>query len=58
MSRETILSGDDLPQDDGDRDLRPQSIHEMIGQRTVYERLQIAVDAAIKRQEAARAHPL
>jgi Holliday junction DNA helicase RuvB len=52
MTRETILHGGDLPQDDGDRDLRPQSIHDMIGQRTVYERLKIAVDAAVKRQEA------
>jgi Holliday junction DNA helicase RuvB len=52
MSRETILLGDDLSPDDGDRDLRPQSIHEMIGQRAVYERLKIAVDAAIKRREA------
>jgi holliday junction DNA helicase RuvB len=51
MARETILLGDDLPQDDGDRDLRPQSIHEMIGQRAVYERLKIAVDAAIKRHD-------
>jgi Holliday junction DNA helicase RuvB len=52
MTRETILKGGDLPQDDGDRDLRPQSIHEMIGQRTVYERLKIAVDAAVKRRDA------
>jgi Holliday junction DNA helicase RuvB len=52
MSRETILLGDDLAPDDGDRDLRPQSIHEMIGQRAVYERLRIAVDAAIKRRDA------
>jgi Holliday junction DNA helicase RuvB len=52
MSRETILQRADLPPDDGDRDLRPQSIHDMIGQRTVYDRLMIAVDAAIKRREA------
>lgn len=50
MSRETILCGE--PQgEDGDRDLRPQSIHQMVGQRTVYERLKIAVDAAVKREE-------
>jgi Holliday junction DNA helicase RuvB len=37
--------------DEGDRDLRPQSIHDMIGQRTVYERLRIDVDAAMKRAD-------
>jgi len=36
---------------DEDRDLRPQKMEEMIGQRSVYERLQIAVDAASKRSE-------
>ena len=41
----------DLVNEDEDRDLRPQSMGEMIGQRDVYERLQIAVDAAIKRDE-------
>jgi Holliday junction DNA helicase RuvB len=52
MSRETILQSTELPPDDGDRDLRPQSIHDMIGQRTVYDRLKIAVDAALKRHES------
>jgi Holliday junction DNA helicase RuvB len=52
MSRETLLLGSELAQTELDRDLRPQSIHDMVGQRTVYERLQIAVDAAIKRREA------
>lgn len=51
MSRETILSAMSPDPDDQDRDLRPQSIHDMIGQRSVYERLRIAVDAAIKRAE-------
>ena len=37
--------------DDDDRDLRPQRMEEMIGQRDVFERLQIAVDAAGKRRE-------
>ena len=50
MARETLLYGTN-PGDDDDRDLRPQSIHDMVGQRSVYERLQIAVDAAIKRQD-------
>ena len=42
---------DDLNNDE-DRDLRPQRMEDMIGQRDVYERLQIAVDAATKRGEA------
>lgn len=44
------LASDDLLNDE-DRDLRPQTMGEMIGQREVYERLQIAVDAATKRNE-------
>lgn len=36
---------------DDDRALRPQRMQEMVGQRAVYERLQIAVDAAGKRDE-------
>jgi Holliday junction DNA helicase RuvB len=51
MSRETILRGAPA-KDENDRALRPQSIHDMVGQRAVYERLKIAVDAALKRQEA------
>ena len=51
MARETLLYGEDSGGDDDDRDLRPQSIHDMVGQRSVYERLQIAVDAAIKRED-------
>lgn len=51
MARETLLYGTNSDGDDDDRDLRPQSIHDMVGQRSVYERLQIAVDAAIKRED-------
>ena len=40
------------PEDDPDRDLRPRVMGEMIGQREVRERLQIAVDATRKRGEA------
>jgi len=36
---------------DEDRDLRPQRMRDMIGQREVYARLEIAVDAARKRGE-------
>ena len=50
MSHEPILqtSGDF---NDDDRDLRPQRMREMVGQRKVYARLEIAVDAASKRGE-------
>ena len=41
----------DIVRNDEDRELRPQKMEEMIGQRSVYERLQIAVDAACKRSE-------
>ncbi len=36
---------------DEDRDLRPQRMQDMVGQREVYARLEIAVDAAAKRGE-------
>jgi Holliday junction DNA helicase RuvB len=36
---------------DEDRDLRPQRMSEMVGQRDVHERLHIVVDAARKRDE-------
>jgi Holliday junction DNA helicase RuvB len=48
MSREPILHQSPEPNDD-ERVLRPQTMDQMIGQRDVYERLQIAVDAAQKR---------
>lgn len=51
MARETILSNTPADGDDDDRDLRPQRMSEMIGQRSVYERLQIAVHAASQRDE-------
>lgn len=50
MARETVITHN--PREDDDRDLRPQTMDEMVGQRAVYERLQIAVDAAGKRGEA------
>jgi len=34
---------------DEERALRPQRMRDMVGQRSVYERIQIAVDAALKR---------
>lgn len=50
MSREPILqqAGE---YEDADRDLRPQHMHDMVGQREVYARVQIVVDAAAKRGE-------
>jgi holliday junction DNA helicase RuvB len=50
MSREPILQPGELPSDE-DRDLRPQRMRDMVGQRDVHERLGIAVDAATKRGE-------
>lgn len=51
MSREAILRSD-VPEDEPDRQLRPKRLDEMIGQRDVFERLMIAVDAAKKRGDA------
>ena len=62
MSREPILSGDDAFEPEPpsqfvplgreeDQVLRPQRMEDMVGQREVYERLMIAVDAARIRQE-------
>jgi len=51
MTRETILQGDDGEDEELNRSLRPQRMADMIGQRQVRERLQIAVDAAMKRNE-------
>jgi Holliday junction DNA helicase RuvB len=50
MPREPILQANSEP-DDEDRDLRPQRMRDMVGQREVHERLGIAVDAAGKRNE-------
>lgn len=51
MTRETILQGDDGEGEEDDRYLRPQRMSDMVGQRKVRERLQIAVDAAKMRDE-------
>ncbi|NCY03091.1 MAG: AAA family ATPase, partial [Planctomycetia bacterium] len=45
----TVQAIDDAPQED--RALRPQRFEEMVGQRAVFERLSIAVDASRKRGE-------
>ncbi|ASV73642.1 Holliday junction DNA helicase RuvB [Thermogutta terrifontis] len=50
MAREPVLRPTKI-RDDEDRLLRPQRMEEMVGQRAVYERLKIAIDAALKRNE-------
>ena len=50
MAREALLQSP-IPDDDEDRDLRPQWMRDMVGQRDVHERLGIALDAAEKRGE-------
>jgi len=50
MAREKVLSGES-PTSEEDHSLRPKRLGEMVGQRKVYERLKIAVDAAGKREE-------
>jgi len=53
MARETILGGSSSGAngDDFDRSLRPTRMRDMVGQREVYARLEIALDAAQKRGE-------
>jgi len=50
MSREPILQRSESALDE-DRDLRPQRMRDMVGQRAVYSRVEIALDAAKKRGE-------
>jgi Holliday junction DNA helicase RuvB len=51
MAREPLYQSPRNADEDDDRDLRPQRMQDMVGQRAVYARLQIAVDAATKRSE-------
>jgi Holliday junction DNA helicase RuvB len=50
MTRETILASNPEPEDD-DPNLRPSRMADMVGQRDVIERLQIAIEAAKQRDE-------
>ena len=50
MTRETILSNKPPPEDD-DPHLRPSRLSEMVGQRDVIARLQVAIDAARQRKD-------
>lgn len=52
MSREPILTSAPTNPEEEDRELRPQRMRDMVGQREVMERLDIAVDAARKRGES------
>ncbi len=47
--REPVISSASTPLGDDDRDLRPQHMRDMVGQREVFARLEIAVDSARKR---------
>jgi len=51
MSREALLYESPEFEPEEDRSLRPQRMHDMIGQREVFARLEIALDAARKRKE-------
>jgi Holliday junction DNA helicase RuvB len=52
VSRETILSAAQaMAHDSSDVDLRPVLLRDMVGQREVFERVMIAVDASRKRGE-------
>jgi Holliday junction DNA helicase RuvB len=50
MSREPIIRREETSPEE-DRVLRPQRMQDMVGQRAVYARLEIALDAAMKRGE-------
>ena len=50
MARDIILSNNPSPDDD-DPHLRPRRLAEMVGQRDVINRLEIAIDAAKQRKE-------
>ncbi|QEG24706.1 Holliday junction branch migration DNA helicase RuvB [Mariniblastus fucicola] len=50
MARDIILSNNPSPDDD-DPHLRPKRLSEMVGQRDVINRLEIAIDAAKQREE-------
>src|SRR3954469_6833939 len=52
MTRQPILTPADDSAEEQDRELRPQRMRDMVGQREVMERLDIAVDAARKRGES------
>lgn len=50
--REPVLQGTATTTNEDDRLLRPQHLRDMVGQRDVFARLEIAVDSARKRSDA------
>ena len=48
----TILSADQLPEDDLDRSLRPRRLEDFIGQEGLKEQLAVSIAAAVSRDEA------
>jgi Holliday junction DNA helicase RuvB len=48
----TILSGDELPEDEAERTLRPRRLEDFIGQEPLKDQLAVAIAAASSRQEA------
>jgi Holliday junction DNA helicase RuvB len=48
----TILSGDELPEDEAERTLRPRRLEDFIGQEPLKDQLAVAIAAARSRQEA------
>src|SRR5437763_7405391 len=51
MQQERLVSPGDLPEDEGASTLRPGRLATFVGQETLKERLQIAIDAARERGE-------
>jgi len=48
----TILTVEQLPEDDGDRSLRPRRLEDFIGQEALKEQLAVSIAAANSREEA------
>jgi len=51
MSRERIVTGQELPEDSHRETIRPLSINEYTGQKRVVENLNISIKAALMREE-------
>ncbi len=51
MARQVLVQAGNQTVQDEDRDLRPQWLSEMVGQREVFARVKIAIEAAGKRDE-------
>src|SRR4051794_32533563 len=51
MADERLVTPGDLPEDDASSGLRPGRLAAFVGQETLKQRLQIAIDAALGRDE-------